>query len=225
MKIAGNTVLLDDGRLLHHHQIHETSLDVATCRITVRVGSWESEKQMEDKFAPLLLRTLVIQYADWQETHLDNLPEAVQSHPEWENTAAVKPSKYHEWAYPDKVWKIKAEVSLESIKEYTWKRIKTARTLAEQAPFECNGYLYDANKAQISGAVQMALLAQLAGQPFSIDWTLKNNTTKSHDASEMLALGIALGKHVSNIFDKGRRLREQIDTATTVAELDAINWE
>lgn len=105
-----------------------------------------------------------------------------------------------------------------------WARVKQSRTIAELLPFEYNGDLYDSNKEQIMGAVQLAVISQLAGQPFSIDWTLRNNTSRTLDAPGMINVGVALGQRISSIFDTGRTLRDQIEAATTVAELDAIVW-
>lgn len=126
------------------------------------------------------------------------------------------------WAMPER---IAVDMrSLDAAKLQAWSRIKKARTTAELSPFTYADDIYDADKAQISGAVQMALLAQLAGAPFSIDWTLNNNSVRSLSAAEMIAVGVALGEHVALVYDIGRTLREQIETCTTPAELDTIGW-
>lgn len=137
---------------------------------------------------------------------------------------AVKKSLPTGWA-----WKMPERIAvdmrdMDAVRRQAWERIKKARKAAELAPFTHAGSMYDANKEQIGGAAQMALLAQLSEQPFSIDWTLRDNSTKTHSAAEMIAVGVALGKHVSDIYDAGRVLREQITAATTPAELDAIQW-
>lgn len=137
---------------------------------------------------------------------------------------AVKNTLLPGWA-----WKMPERIAvdirdLDAAKLQAWERIKTSRSQAEMSPFTHDGASYDASKEQISGAVQMALLAQLSGAPFSINWTLRDNTTKAHTAAEMIAVGVALGTHVAVVYDTGRILREQINAAVSNTELDAINW-
>jgi hypothetical protein len=114
--------------------------------------------------------------------------------------------------------------ALDDAKVQAWQRIKKARLAAEAANFACDGALYQPDKERIGGAVQMALMAQLAGQPFSIDWTLADNSVKTLDAAGMIAVGTALGMKVSAAFDTARALRDQIANAATIAEVDAIGW-
>lgn len=111
--------------------------------------------------------------------------------------------------------------------EKTWERIKAAREAAESAGFLYNGVLFDSDPVsvqRITGAVSLAMLAQAAGQPFSQTWTVANNTTMDLDGPGMLALGVALGAHISAIFEKARDKRAEIAFATTADELDAIVW-
>lgn len=111
--------------------------------------------------------------------------------------------------------------------EKTWERIKAAREAAESAGFLYNGVLFDSDPVsvqRITGAVSLAMLAQAAGQPFSQTWTVADNTTMELDGPGMLALGVALGAHISAIFEKARDKRAEIALATTADELDAIAW-
>lgn len=111
--------------------------------------------------------------------------------------------------------------------EKTWERIKAAREAAEAAGFLYNGVLFDSDPVsiqRISGAVSLAMLAQAAGQPFSQTWTVADNTTMELDGPGMLAIGVALGEHISAIFEKARDKRAEIAQATTADQLDAIVW-
>lgn len=127
------------------------------------------------------------------------------------------------------IWQMPERIAVDirllaEAKAYKWTALKAARTVAEAASFTCDGSVYQADKERISGAVQLALLAQLAGQPFSIDWTLSDNSVRTLDAAQMIAVGVALGTVVSSIFDTARQLRIQLDAANTVEEVDAIGW-
>ncbi|MGX9773399.1 DUF4376 domain-containing protein [Janthinobacterium aestuarii] len=114
--------------------------------------------------------------------------------------------------------------TLEGTRISTWARIKLAREAAELSDFTCAGLRYQADKARITGAAHMALLAQVAGLPYSIDWTLSDNTTVTLDAAGMIAVGAALVAQVSGAFAIARGLRELIATEETIGQLEAIVW-
>lgn len=127
------------------------------------------------------------------------------------------------------IWKMPERIAvdirvLSEAKEQKWATIKAARLAAESAPFTCDGSVYQSDKERISGAVQTALLSQLASQPFNIEWTLANNVVKVLDAAQMIAVGMAMNVSVSAAFSTARILRTQIDAANTIAEVDAIMW-
>ena len=137
-------------------------------------------------------------------------------------TLPPQPSEHHEYDAVADMW-VDAR-TLVSVKAHTWERIKAARNAAETADFMCGGRLYQADKDRIVGAAQLALMARAAGQPYSIDWTLSDNTHVTLDASGMIAVGAALGAHVAEAFAIGIHLRQQIAAATSFEELDAIVW-
>lgn len=108
-----------------------------------------------------------------------------------------------------------------------WERIKKNRAEAESAGFFYNLVLFDSDPIsvqRISGAVQLALLAQLAGQAFSIVWTVADNTTMELDAAGMIGVGTALGGHMDQIFTKARTKRDLIEASSDIAFLDGLTW-
>lgn len=115
-------------------------------------------------------------------------------------------------------------LTLETAKMRAWSRIKQARSVAELADFTCEGSVYQADKERITGAMQLALLAQAAGTSYSISWTLSDNTTKTLDAAGMIAVGAALVLHVAGAFAIGRDLRERLAAATTIDQVNAVQW-
>lgn len=114
--------------------------------------------------------------------------------------------------------------TLENAKERAWNRIKRIRDIKEASDFSCDGHVYQADKARISGACLAALMAQLTEEPYSIEFTLSNNDVITLSAAQMMAVGGALAQHVDGVFATGRLLRDQIDAAGTIAELAAITW-
>jgi hypothetical protein len=59
----------------------------------------------------------------------------------------------------------------------------------------------------------------------SIDWEGEPGTWVSIDKATMIAIGIAVGRHVQACFSNARSLSEQIDKATDKSALDAIDIE
>lgn len=79
------------------------------------------------------------------------------------------------------------------------------------------------SRLKISGAVQMAMLAQAASQPFEVAWTMMDNSVVPHDAAQTIELGLAVGKHVNKAFEAATALRARIDAAETLEALEAVN--
>jgi hypothetical protein len=114
--------------------------------------------------------------------------------------------------------------TLQAARERAWAAVKAARAVAEEGNFVFDGGSYQADKVRINGAVQLAVLAKASGSPFSEMWTLTDNTTRELDADQVIALGIALGQYVSDVFSTGRGLRAQINAAETIEEIQSIRW-
>ena len=117
-----------------------------------------------------------------------------------------------------------AQESLEDLKVRKWGQIKEARNDAEYGGFTLAEMTFDSDpisQSKIQGAVQLALLAP---DTFTIDWTLKDNTVLTITKPVLLAVGIALGQHVQQVYGRGRELRTQIDSATTQGQIEAITW-
>jgi hypothetical protein len=114
--------------------------------------------------------------------------------------------------------------TLKEAKQNSWDKVKTLRAASEELPFMFDGILYDANVTNISGATQMAVIAKAESLPFSIEWTTFDNSIITLDLFKMISLGTTLGFRNSEIYDTARQLREQIESATTNEQVDAITW-
>ena len=114
--------------------------------------------------------------------------------------------------------------TIDAARARAWASVKAARTAAEEGTFVFDGGVYQADVVRINGAVQLAVLAKARGTPFSETWTLEDNTTRTLDVDQVIALGLALGQYVSDVFAIGRALRDQINAATTIEEVQAIGW-
>lgn len=115
--------------------------------------------------------------------------------------------------------------TLEGAKARAWEAVKATRAVKEIGNFMYDGGSYQADKERVTGAVQLAVLAKMNGWAFSETWTLTDNSTRTLSADGIIGLGVALGKFVSGIYAIGRVLRTQIDAATTIEEVNSINWD
>lgn len=117
--------------------------------------------------------------------------------------------------------------TLAEVREQRWAQIKAEREAREFGGMVWDGSPFDTDETsqrRIQGAVQMAVIAQAAQQPFSIGWTLADDTVRTLDGAQMIAVGMALAQHVGSLHETGRLLRQQIDGAATVADVMAVSW-
>jgi hypothetical protein len=114
--------------------------------------------------------------------------------------------------------------TLEAAQARAWVRVKACRAAVETGNFEYAGGQYQCDSARITGATTMALMAKMAGQPFSIGWTLADNTVRTLTGDQMIAMGAAAGRYVDSVFATARSLREDIAATSTIEEANLIAW-
>lgn len=105
-----------------------------------------------------------------------------------------------------------------------WALIKQQREAREYGGFTWDGSTFDSDpesRNRIMGAAQLAMLAKSSGQPFDITWVLADNSARVLTADEMIAVGAALGSHVSALFETGVLLRQVIAESSNP---EAVTW-
>ena len=135
------------------------------------------------------------------------------------------PSEHHVWDWATHTYVDPR--TLDQIKGQQWEKVKASRDSVEFGGFVWDGSTFDSDQesqSRIQGAAQLATLATLNNQPFSIDWTLADNSVRTLDASDMIAAGTAMGVHIATTHSIGRTLRIEIDAAVTKEEVEAITW-
>jgi hypothetical protein len=113
--------------------------------------------------------------------------------------------------------------TLADLKAAQWELIKQARSNAEYAGFTWDGSVFDSDaisQNRITGAVTLAQLSP----GFTIDWTLADNSVRTLNQADMIAVGVALGQHVQTQFTKAQALRVAIEAATTPEDVAAVVW-
>ena len=136
-----------------------------------------------------------------------------------------KPTPHHVFDYATKQW-IDPR-TLQDFKDAKWAEIKQHRDAAENGGFDWGGSSFDStpiSQSRIQGAAQLATLAMINNQPFSIEWTLADNSVRTLNAEEMIDVGMVLGQHINNCHAKARLLRAKIESAQTKEEVEAIHW-
>lgn len=135
--------------------------------------------------------------------------------------APLQPSEHHIFNWVTKQWEDPR--TLQNFKDAQWELIKQARSQAEYAGFLWNGFVFDSDATSQSRITSAVTLAQ-SNPAFSVAWVLADNSVRTLNQADMLAVGAALGQHVALQFNKGIALREAIKTATNAAQLAAIKW-
>jgi hypothetical protein len=207
------TVQADNGITINYHRAVRLEVDLVSNAALVTVNSHATEQAAVDNL-PLAwqwrIAVPVDALASDEPTLLGEVERALVS-------LEVSPFAGGELV-------IDASETLDAARERAWSRVKVARAQAEDGNFVYDGDVYQADKVRINGAVQLAVLAKSAGQPFRETWTLTDNSTRTLDADQVIALGLALGQYVSDLYATGRDLRAQIEAAETAGEVQAIGW-
>lgn len=118
------------------------------------------------------------------------------------------------------------EADLAIAKAMAWAAVKVRRD--RYAEGGCDTALgrvdtTDRSRILIAGAVQMAQIAAAAGEPYSVDWVMADNSTVPHNAPAMIALGLAVGQHIAACWERAQALRAVIDAAETVEDIAGLD--
>lgn len=136
-----------------------------------------------------------------------------------------QPSVRHTWNWSTKTWDAP---DLSVVKEDKWAEIKLKRTEVEQAGFEWDVHTFDSDylsQQRVQGAAQFATLALVNNIPsWSIDWTLADNSVITLSAPQMIDVGVTMGNFISSVHGIARTLRDEIESATSVEEIAAVQW-
>ncbi|MCW2395899.1 MULTISPECIES: DUF4376 domain-containing protein [unclassified Sphingobium] len=119
---------------------------------------------------------------------------------------------------------------LDVARRKAWDRIKAVRSAVEYGGAETSFGRVDTDqesRARLSGAVTAAsiVLNNSPDEPWSIDWTMADNTASTFNAPQIVQLGLEVAAHVDAAHARARILRAAINAAETVDELHLIGWD
>lgn len=146
----------------------------------------------------------------------------------WDNGLVEKPeqpSNYHKFDYVSKSWKDPR--TLEEIKLIKWKEIKEVRDSEINSPITTPYGVFDGSTTarQNLNQVLMSINTKVTRkQPVSINFTLYDNTVVKLNSDNLQDVGVLLTDREQVIRTKATALRNTIDTATTIEEVNNVVW-
>lgn len=200
-----------NGAPVQFHKLRRAEIDFADGTIAATVHSWVNEQVYASGANPTWAWTVVLPLSLAQT--IDQLEAAVVAAP---NSPFAGGS-----VGPDLV------TDLDTAKARRWAQLRAERNDREYGGFTWDGSAFDSDarsQSRIQGAAQLATLAAMASETFSIDWTLADNTVRTLSGSDMLAVGTAMGTHIAAMHATARTLREQLEAAQTIEAVEAVTW-
>lgn len=125
-----------------------------------------------------------------------------------------------------KDWRSDVEPDIEALKASKRKAIAAMTVEKEDAgaPTPFGTAHSDADsRGKINGLVLMAMLAKQAGATFDESITLADESVIQLDANKTIGFGVAVGRHIAAVHTHARQLKDQIDAATTVEGVNAVD--
>jgi hypothetical protein len=132
----------------------------------------------------------------------------------------VRPSNDYVWDNTSESWTI----TLAQAQTVKWQEIKFRRDQEEFGEVTFNGDVYDAD-ADSQRRIQGAYTAATLDANISLEWTIADNSTVTLDQLGIFGLSAAVISHVNNVHVQARTIRDDINSANTIAEVEAISWD
>jgi hypothetical protein len=205
---ASNTA--SNGVTSSYHRIAGAHLSASLQNIEVEVESWPTETQAAEGMPPVsraIYRIPISSLGD-SASFVEDLKAAVVG-PHGFGGGSIVPAEV---------------VDLNTAKARKRAAILARRDHEEKtSTFEALGETFLSDPMRITGAAAGALAAAALSVPFGVTWTLANDTSLSLDDTEMLTVGLAQLAHADAIHQHARTLLAEVDAATTISEVDAVD--
>lgn len=117
--------------------------------------------------------------------------------------------------------------TLEQAKADAIAQINSRRDTLEAAGFEYLGKVFDSDARsvqRISVAVLAAQAAIAAQAPFSIDWTVQDNSVVTLDAEAMVGMPAVLAAYALGLHEHAKGQKVLIEAAGTIEEVEGVIW-
>ena len=127
-----------------------------------------------------------------------------------------QPSPHHVW--DGEKWVL----NLEQFKAEKITELANARWQEETGGYIYKGHEFHSDR-ESQDRVFQAYMASLSDSNFTVTWKTKNGWLEM-TASDFITLYNEFYVFLQNLYQKEKNLQEQIEAATTIEELEAIQW-
>ena len=117
------------------------------------------------------------------------------------------------------------DIKLAEEKAVAKAQVNALRNEKEAAGFQYLSKVFDSDErsaARIFGAVLSAQTAAALGQPFTVDWTVQDNSAVTLDGPAVIGMSTAIAQHAAALHQYASALKAQIDAAQSSTALSAI---
>lgn len=117
-------------------------------------------------------------------------------------------------------------LSLDDAKTKACNQVNLNRDELESSGFMYLGYVFDSNAIsvqRISNKALSALTAKMTNTPFSVDWTVKDNSIITLDADQMIACQEALTQRATKLHQHATSLKTMINAAISIDEVNSVD--
>jgi hypothetical protein len=136
------------------------------------------------------------------------------------------------WEYrvvePEDTPEVQPDRTLAEAKALKREELNAERDSHEAAGFMFGEHLLDSNERSVLRITVASMTARLAveqGQPYSIEWTTAENYKITLTGEQVMSLPYYLALNAQALHDKCGSLKALVEAATTVEEVEAINWD
>ena len=156
-------------------------------------------------------------------TVYDELNDKILAHHASQNEQVIPVEKPPEPASLDENGlPVFGEVDFETLKHAKSWEIADKRWRAETGGIIVDG-VEVATDRESQALLMGAVLAAQNNPEYVVNWKAKNGWFEL-DAATLIAIADAVRSHVQACFDREKELQEQVEAATTIEELEAIQW-
>lgn len=197
-----------NGTTYTHHVMKTPDVDMQAQSITTIIKSWTNEGDALANNDNAVISKATKTYTTYDFTL------ATEMHTRIPSLA---------WVEPD----IAPQETLSQAKARKKKEINATKDMKEVSGFTYAGHDF---QSDMKSAMRIAFSAATAktalanNQTFNLEWTSKNNVDVPMTAAQLVELELALTQHSRTLHNISRAKKQQVDNATTLAEVDAITW-
>jgi hypothetical protein len=168
------------------------------------------------------MKYTVIKNCKYTGTTYDELNDKILAHHTSQGERVIPVETPPEPVSADGDMPVFGEVDFETLKQVKVWEIADKRWREETGGIIVDG-VEIATDRESQALLMGAVLAAQNNPEYAVNWKAKNGWFEL-DAATLIAIGNAVRSHVQACFDREKELQEQVEAATTIEELNTIEW-